>query len=59
MQGSYDDMALQDAYNQGRQAFKDGYGRESNPFSSMDGYDVRREEWFRGWDDEAELQKTA
>jgi len=52
MQGSYNDRELQAAYDLGRQAFVEGCPREQNPFGSMDGFDVRHEEWFRGWDDE-------
>lgn len=52
------DSELEDAYNKGRQAFREGRGRDDNPFRLTSEIDIRREEWFHGWDDEKRVQES-
>jgi hypothetical protein len=49
MPNTYTNATLDDAYNRGRQAFRDGQTRDKNPFELTVEIDLRREEWFRGW----------
>lgn len=59
MNSAREDRELDDAYNRGRRAFREGHTRDDNPFELTDEIDLRREEWFHGWDDEKQVQESA
>ena len=59
MQSTHNDHELDHVYNLGRRAFREGQARDDNPFQLTIEIDMRREEWFRGWDDEKQVREHA
>ena len=50
------DKATQ-AYERGRQAYRDGVSNNSNPYPSQTGMSKERVDWYNGWYDEWRVQK--
>lgn len=58
MHGTHNEDELDYVYNRGRRAFREGRPRDDNPFPLTDEIDLKRDEWFRGWDDEKRIQES-
>ena len=54
---SYNEIERDEAYEKGRQAFREGLARNANPYPH--GSYPLHEEWLHGWDQEKQLQNSA